>query len=157
SPSGNLIWSTNQIGSGRNVAVGTGRSVYVSTYISTNNQWLVVKYSELGAFLWQKPGLPDSLMRVDKQENVIITAVANNPASSNWNLVITKYGSDGSALWTRNRYYDNSRFYLGDSRLDANNAIYLAGAVETNSPTSRLISLLKYSPDGDLQWEMKYA
>jgi len=96
-------------------------------------------------------------MRVDSQENVIITAVTNNPASSTWNLVITKYGSDGSALWTRSRYYDNSRFYVSDSRLDANNAIYLAGTVETNSPTSRYISLLKYSPNGDLQWEVKYA
>jgi len=30
-PSGSLIWSTNQIGSGRNVAVGKGGSVYAST------------------------------------------------------------------------------------------------------------------------------
>jgi len=129
-----------------------------SSYTSTNNQWLVAKYSQQGAFVWQRPAFPNGYILVDNQENVIVAGVSNVPPFSDWNLVITKYGPDGITLWTRSRLYSNNRLYFGDWRLDANNAIYLAGTVETNSQQqSTFISLLKYSPDGDLQWEVKYA
>ncbi len=109
---------------------------------------------------------PDNLedtiraMAVDDQGNVYVTGVSQYATSNQSNIVTIKYSPAGVPLWTR--IYDgpgnSSGTYLDEGRdiaVDGQGYVYVTGA--STSSTDFDYITLRYTPDGDLDWEQRYS
>ena len=143
-------------------------NVYVvgsTTNVLTSNDILVQKFSPEGELLWEHSfdggaNLQDmgTGVFVDDSNNVYITGAATQNSQNNLDLVVLKYNSIGSLLWT---YYYN----FGGSPIphdagtsitgDNDGGIYVTGTSSGNG-TMMDYSTLKLKDNGTLLWSNRY-
>ena len=143
-------------------------NVYVvgsTTNAFSSNDILVQKFSQEGELLWEHSfdggaNLQDMAtgLFVDDSNNVYITGAATQNSQNNLDLVVLKYNSNGSLLWT---YYYN----FGGSPIphdagtsitgDNDGGIYVTGTSSGNG-TMMDYSTLKLKDNGTLLWSNRY-
>jgi hypothetical protein len=130
----------------------------IRTDLAQKADWQVVKYDAAGALSWARDyNSPDSLddvvrgVAVDSSGN-IFAAGYETRAGEGRNLMLRKYASDGSVLWTRTwggaSLGDDMAYGVG---VDGSSNVVVAGSTfETNEGLKWLV--LKYDPAGEVLW-----
>lgn len=178
SPDGEMLWMRRYNGPGdtddsaRALALDSQGNVYVigrSTAPGAqsggyNYDYLTIKYSPDGEELWNRryngPGNGSDkpvALAVDDQDNIYITGSSQGVAGE-WNsnyYATVKYSPAGEELWVR-RYNGpgNSSASAKAMALDAQGNVYVTGA--SYNAVNTEIATIKYSPDGETLWVMRY-
>jgi uncharacterized delta-60 repeat protein len=174
SPEGKELWAQLYVGpAGKSdipsaIAVDAAGNVYVTgtSYGSgaTDSDYATVKYSPDGKELWIRryngPAADADFaadIAIDGTGNVLVTGTSDGGSDSNSDYATVKYSADGMELWVR-------RYSGPDDSSDAAKAIAIdaAGNVVVTGGSSRDIgstsdyATVKYSPDGEELWVMRY-
>lgn len=170
---GSLMWVQryNGIANGsdqtRLIKVSSSGNVYVAgrTFNGSNNDVLVIKYSNLGIQQWVRTfdanGADESIsMDIDNSENVIITGFTQSGLNSDTNILVLKYNSLGTQQWSQTIDGAGHGKDIGNSvATDLSGNIFVAGTVDNDNQTSTLnndIIILKYDPLGNQIWNNIY-
>ena len=141
------------------VVVDSSGGVYVaatSTGLSSGLDYLVIKYSSAGAYLWQSryvgPGADDVpwAIAIDGERNTYLTGSSPNIAGDS-DIVTVKTSASGKRLWTRR--WDGGA-HLEDEAHDvavAAGGVYVNG-VASSGTGSKDVALLRYTPGGTRSW-----
>jgi hypothetical protein len=125
---------------------------------------LLTKYTGTGAIAWQrnfnagaaKNDYGVALAR-DNAGNIIVCGITDNSTTTNADIVLLKYNSAGTLLWSKTY---NSTFSKNDAgtaiKIDASNNIYVAGSSEGSVTNNFDYLLLKYTSAGVLTWSNRY-
>ncbi|HKZ21795.1 MAG TPA: SBBP repeat-containing protein, partial [candidate division Zixibacteria bacterium] len=148
------------------IAVDKNRNIYV-TGKSANNvsnpynyDYVTVKYSLDGDSLWVRRynGLADNNdvangIAVDENGNVYVTGVSRGIGTSD-DISTIKYSPNGDELWVRR--YDGPNGWDGGNALAVDSAgnVYVSGY--SRSGTLEDYITIKYSPNGDILWQIRY-
>jgi uncharacterized delta-60 repeat protein len=177
SPEGQFLWMSRYNGPGdtddaaRAVALDSQGNVYVTGRSTAPDgqsggyDFLTIKYSPDGEERWTRryngPGNDSDdpvAIAVDGKDNVYVTgrsqALADDWYSNDYATV--KYSPDGEELWVR-RYNGpaNGDDYVQAMALDAQGNVYLTG--ESCSNANSEYATIKYNPEGELLWVMRYG
>ncbi len=172
SPTGEMLWDAlyNGPNSGDDVPfdfeVDSSGNVYVTgrsigdTSTPFNYDYATIKYSTNGDTLWVRryngpaDGIDEATaIGVDDSGNVYVTGVSRGIATSD-DIATIKYSSSGEVLWLRR--YDGPNGWDGgnDLALDKSGNIYVAGY--SRSGTLEDFITIKYSPQGEILWQIRY-
>jgi len=93
-------------------------------------------------------------LQIDQNSNVYVYGTTNETGHAT-DLVIIKYSSNGSILWSY-KYNGNSSSFdqLNDAVLDSNGNSYITGTVTEND--TQYVALLKISSSGLLTWNRSF-
>lgn len=168
---GTVCWSDIYVGPdslqdwGWGIALAPTGNVYVcgySRFIMSGDDFLLLKYDENGTRLWDATynGIgygSDSYTKiaVDEQENIYVTGRSWGGATY-YNWATVKYDSNGNQLWVQ--LYDGTKHeddWPAGIALDDSGNTYVVGVV-TGRYTNRDCCTVKYSPDGNLVWDVVY-
>lgn len=173
--SGNQLWVAQFAGSGNyndegnKVVAGNDGYIYVTGTVNpygsgTRYDYVTIKYdASSGDTIWARTynGTADSSdiardLEVDGVGNVYVTGSSRGTGTSS-DIVTIKYDSSGVEQWVER--YDNPDTSGSDGGygLEFDNAgnVYIAGQ-SRGLGTGTDIVLLKYDPDGNLQWATRY-
>lgn len=170
-PNGDLLWVSHYNGGAKGfnvtstvtLAVDNIGNVYVSggsSGIGTLFDYTTIKYSPDGDTLWVKTynGPIDgndgaNALAVDDSSNVYVTGISRGVSTSD-DLVTIKYSANGDELWVKR--FDGGNGWDGgkDLVLDKQGNIYVTGY--SRSLTNEDFITLKYAPNGDILWQMRY-
>lgn len=168
-PSGDTLWvrKYNGVGNSSDDPVGilvdnignvhlTGLSIGIGTLVD----FATIKYSSNGDSLWVRRyngptdgnDIPNS-MGLDDSGNVYVTGVSRGIGTSD-DLVTIKYSPNGDELWVKR--FDGGNGWDGgrDLVLDKQGNVYVTGY--SRSLTLEDFITLKYAPNGDILWQMRY-
>lgn len=123
---------------------------------------LVLKYNPAGTLLWPavyaSPAdtfvYPEGI-KIDADDNICIVGTFYNTTDED--LIVLKYDSSGTLLWPAPAVFDLD----GDDQsfpslaIDQAGSIYLSG-IHDSAATGEDYLLVKFSPDGVLQWHRTY-
>ena len=135
----------------------TGRSIGIGTFFD----YATIKYSPTGDSLWVRRynGPADSndfanAIAVDDSGNVYVTGISRNIGLASDDIATIKYSPNGDELWVRR--YDGPNGWDGANALAIDSAgnVYVSGY--SRSGTHEDYITIKYSPDGDILWQMRY-
>ena len=155
--------------------------LYITGYkinIQSNRQIYTTKISrETGNEIWARTfNAPNPVpiddgydIKVDSLGNIYVAGEVNHTNTLvsyfSTDVAVLKYDKDGNLLWSNifrfpPKISDYSSHHVTGFEI-ANNAIYVAGSVEDSLPASGPMFifkpfLLKYDPDGNLQWSKSY-
>jgi len=176
---------TRQTGSTANervngIASDGGLNVYMTGWtagsmhgesLSGTTDFFLVKYNGLGNRLWTRlhgssAGDGPRNLTVDAQGNVYVTgytwnAMDGNSFAGGGDLFVTKYDSDGTRLWKRQRGTPN--WDEGNSVVtDASGNVYVVGVTQGSldghsSAGDRDIFIVKYDASGNWQWTRQFG
>lgn len=170
SPTGDTLWvrryngpqnsrdepSALTVDQNGNVCV-TGKS----SNIGTLNDFATIKYSSNGDTLWVRRynGSADSndvanAIGVDDSGNVYVTGVSRGTGAFSDDIATIKYSPNGDELWVRR--FDGGNGWDGgkDLVLDKKGNVYVTGY--SRSLTNEDFVTIKYAPNGDILWQMRY-
>jgi len=177
SPDGVERWSrringtANDQDSAGSIAVDAAGNVYVAGSITDTEHagqagWTVIKYSPNGTQLWRRTdvradGTRDSIggLRVDGMGNLV--GVGTNQslqASSENDIVTTKFDSSGNVLWRRSFSETAvSDDVVMDLAIDAAGSVYVTGetVASTNPELEHVPITLKYDANGAVQFVLR--
>jgi hypothetical protein len=171
---GNLLWSSvygDTVGSvyddkAKAIAFDGSGNVYVtgsSSDISTDRDWVTIKYDSDGEELWVARytgpiyGEDDaSALAVDQYGNVYVTGWSRGVVTA-WDYVTIKYDTDGNELWVR-RYNGpaNTVDYAQDLALDTRGNVYVTGGSLGDGTDYFDYATIKYSTDGQELWVARH-
>ncbi len=170
---GDTLWTARYLAGNRDyllntegLAIDASGNVFItgSTIDSTRSPHIVtIKYDNNGNEVWQRIyheltvqySLPSAL-ELDYTGNVLVTGSGYRAATSE-DYLILKYTTDGTLVWDR-KYNGEGN---GDDRtvalsLDTVGNVYVTGYA-AGAGTGDDIVTMKYSPDGDSLWLVKYS
>ena len=146
------------------------KNVYVagSTLNAANNNDIILqKFNGNGMLLWQKTfngaaNLDDMAadIFIDNQFNVYVTGTSIANASSDFDLVVLKYKSNGQLIWSK--YYNNSGGQpipkdAGTSITgDNNGSIFVTGGSFGHNTLADYVTLRLNTLNGNIQWVQRY-
>lgn len=147
------------------IAVDNSGNVFVtgqSRFVSTNYQYVTIKYGPNGDSLWlrnydgegnQSVGVGVS---ADDSGNCYVSGYSVRFGQAN-NFVTIKYNSSGTVKWTSmyNGTGGNIQEILSVMRMDNSGNIYLAGYTNI-SITNNDYLIVKYNRNGNFQWANTY-
>ena len=143
----------------KSLLIDDDENIYIGLTSLTANgsQFLLVKYSATGNFLWERAhkgnSKINSLMSLGiDADNFIYVAGTIDVSSA---VSVLKYSKNGDLIW--NKKYDgqpntNTPF---DMHIDGTGNVLLTGYADDpdpNFPADTYVLTLKYSPNGDLLW-----
>ena len=170
---GNLLWNVGRNGSlsGGDVtgaiAIGKSGAVFVTGTANLNAgepDFFTARYEPDGSEAWyrefdgpanHKDASADVV--IDALDNVIVTGVVEStPSGDGSDIATLKYSPDGELLWSA---IVDGEAHLSDGAsnvaVHSDGSIYV-GAYVTYHPGDPAIAVLKYSPDGTLDWTTRY-
>ena len=171
SPDGNELWVARYNGPSSfndhayTLAVDSSGNVYVtgeSEDSGTSDDYATVKYSPDGNQLWAtRYNGPSSTadvalaMAVNDSGNVYITGYSGGSGTS-YDYATIKYNADGNQLWVA-RYNGPGNGQDSATSLAADNSgnVYITGQ-SPGSGTGSDYATVKYSPDGNQLWVVRY-
>jgi hypothetical protein len=139
--------------------------IYVTGYATDNvtgKNIILLKYSSYGELIWVKQytdstaSLEDAGLAIvlDLNQFVYITGYYTNPADNHEYLIIQKYDSSGTLMWTNSIVNGNGQGHGNAITIDHESNIYVTGYC--NTVDSSNIIIVKYNSSGDRQWETSY-
>ena len=165
-------WGTTDFDEGESVAVDSSGNIFVTGYTKkdlggTNaggKDIFLTKYHSDGTQAWTKQwGTTDDdageSVAVDSTDNIVVTGYTGGDlggiSAGREDVFLTKYHSDGTQAWTKQRGTKDNDFGLSVA-LDSNDNIFVTGYTEeifngANAGASDLF-LTKYHPDGTQAW-----
>ncbi|KPK97816.1 MAG: hypothetical protein AMJ90_10250 [candidate division Zixibacteria bacterium SM23_73_2] len=168
-PEGNELWVKryNGLGDGYDeayaIAVDGSGNVYVTGYsFSGGTDYATIKYDTEGNEIWVKryngPGNDFDWARaiaVDGSGNVYVTGLSYGNGTDN-DYATIKYDAEGNEVWVR-RYNGtgNSSDEARAIALDGSNNVCVTG-LSCGSGTDFDYATIKYDPDGDTIWVIRY-
>ncbi|RJR44849.1 MAG: hypothetical protein C4567_04000 [Deltaproteobacteria bacterium] len=175
SPKGRLLWIQSYNGPANGddyaqaMAVDAQANVYVtgrsySGYL-LGSACATLKYDTNGQLLWERRSeWPEGgsiyvkALVVDQQGNSYVTgsAVKKEGIDSGYDFATVKYSPDGDELWVRSYNGPESGHDFAQAMaLDAQGNVYVSG--ESCSNANSEYATVKYSPEGELLWVMRYG
>jgi uncharacterized delta-60 repeat protein len=151
----------NSADEGYDIALDELNNVYVVGYSNAENshvQFATIKYNEDGEEVWVNRyynpetlnGSPSALAVFDS-DNIYVTGSAGLGVS------IVKISNAGDTVWTQQYNRGQADQKGTDIITDMDGNIYVTGWVRTESGMwSRDYGTMKYSPDGELLWDIWY-
>jgi hypothetical protein len=171
-PAGDTAWIRRYNGPGNGddypntIALDGSRNVYVCGYSysnETSDDYTVIKYHPNGDTAWVRRynGPYNSsdnayAMVLDHSENVYITG-SSATGDDNTGYATIKYSSDGDSLWVR--IYEGPGNGEDGARaiaVDDSDNIYVTGRSYGGSETGDDYATIKYYPNGDTAWVIRY-
>jgi len=174
-PNGDTAWVRHYNGPGDSydepyaLAVDTSGNVYVTGYTDGGGSfrdYATIKYAPNGDSLWVRryngPGNHDDVanaLAVHINGNVYVTGYSDGSGSSS-DYATIKYAPNGDTLWVR-RYNGPAPVYVYPSgkafalALDNAGNVYVTGYC-FGSGTSWDYTTIKYAPNGDTLWAIRY-
>jgi len=167
---GDSLWVRHYNGSviGRDapraLVIDNSGNIYVageSHSDGTLSDYATIKYSPNGDTLWVRRynGPADSndvanAIGVDDSSNVYVTGVSRGIGLASDDIATIKYSPDGDELWVRR--YDGPNGWDGgqDMAIDKSGNVYITGY--SRSGTLEDYITIKYAPNGDVLWQMRY-
>ncbi len=174
-PDGNLLWSAfydgqvyNDTDIAQYVKVDDQGNVFITGYnqISSNLTDIVtVKYNSDGIFQWDRSyGNPDYrsnnayYLETDESGNLYVggySAYEDPYPGTGKDYILLKYDPAGNLLWDARwdhfNYYNDHPF---DFDMGPEGNIYICGISVKSCFPSEFITVVKYNPQGDLQWNV---
>lgn len=95
-----------------------------------------------------------SVTKTDANQNVVIAGATIN-SSGNYDLLLTKYDSQGNELWTQ-QVGGSGDDFASAIFIDASLNTYVTGTVFTDSTNYNDIIILEYDDNGNLLWDTTY-
>lgn len=155
---------------GHSLKIDQEDNIYVSGY--ANEDLVLLKYSPDGDTLWQRSfntnkvwmDIELNFIELDNNGNIVLCGNYYNQ-STNEDILVLKYDKDGNLLWseTWNSSGGNTDMISFQAAtdnalaLDHSGNIFVTGTViNPNISFGEDIVILKYSPDGALQWQHIY-
>ena len=171
SPDGDELWVARYKGpvwghdEAYSLAIDGSGCVYVTGWsdgAGSYEDFVTIKYSPDGAQAWVAryngpPNLSDNALAVavDRASNVYVTGWSYNPSTEK-DLVIIKYDSNGETLWVR-KY--NGPDNMGDRGFrvatDSEGNVYVAGSSYDRNFYEDYVTM-KYASDGQVLWVRRY-
>jgi|GEM_PF-6704829 len=168
--SGDLIWSRTYDYAGDldeifDIAIDHNDNIYAigqSNTSSFKNGMIVIKYASDGSQQWfsrdDSPGQAFSgfFVKTDDDDNAITAFGSSFPDSTDLDIVVTKYNSSGTKLWSDR--YDNGRGtfnnteFINDLAIDNQNDIIITGTTIQSGGTYNDYLTMKYSSSGSREW-----
>ncbi|MCD4683617.1 MAG: SBBP repeat-containing protein, partial [Bacteroidales bacterium] len=172
-PDGNLLWDAfydgqvyNDTDIAQKVIVDNIGNVYITGYnqISSNLTDIVtVKYDQNGNFQWDKSyGNPEYrsnnayFLETDESGNLYVggySAYEDPYPGTGKDYILLKYNPSGNLLWDARWDHFN---YLNDHPVDfdmgLDGNVYICGISVKSCFPWEFITVVKYNPQGDLQW-----
>jgi hypothetical protein len=171
-PEGDTAWIRRYNGPGNGqdytcaIAIDGSRNVYVCGYSysnETSDDYTVVKYHPNGDTAWVRRynGLYNSsdnayAMVLDHSDNVYVTG-SSGTGDDNTGYATIKYNSGGDSLWVR--IYEGPGNGEDGARaiaVDDSDNIYVTGRSYGGSETNDDYATIKYYPNGDTAWVIRY-
>jgi len=114
-----------------------------------------IKYNSYGAEQWKISYSTSNWVRLraiaaDEENNVYITGESDN------GFITIKYSSSGSEKWIKQYKVPDGITEAFDIAVDTNGNAYVTGITGMLDTTYTLISTIKYSPSGDVNWSTDY-
>jgi subtilisin-like proprotein convertase family protein len=177
SSSGNLIWKKTIGGQSLRVNKGTcilsdnNSNIYIGGYLNNpvtdSRDALLIKYNSAGDLLWQRTYnyISDNLdaimdMKFDNSGNVVVTGCAGvNSFFDSSYVLLQKYSSTGSLIWTQTFRSSNPSGEFGAKLLidnNNNNFVMCRTKLYYMSNNSNIVTL-KYNSAGALQWNKMFS
>ena len=170
SPSGALLWvqryngPANSYDVAKAIQLDAAGNVYVTGRSNTEagGDYTTLKYSPAGNLIWVRryPGLVTCYaepyaLQVDAVGNVYVTG-GSFGAGTGQDYATLKYDSVGNLNWER-RYNGpgNSDDIAYALQIDTGGNVYVTG-FSYGDGTEEDYATLKYDPDGNLMWELRY-
>jgi len=175
-PHGDTVWVRrfNYAGSSwdgpANLTIDDSGNIYLCGVTglsgSDSGNFTTLKYSAKGDLLWSnsynRGGKGQDMataLTVDRYGNVYVTGVTNYFSSSHFSIpgdyTTIKYGSDGETLWVRH-YGSPESDNVSAIAVDKNGNVYVTGSSRTSGNIWPDYLTIKYSPDGEFQWEHRF-
>ncbi len=171
--SGNQIWARRHNGSGNFIDEAYGILVTgFAGIVITGKSWfgnnlgfgsLTISYGSDGSFNWSNSyngdlGEKDAthFITADNNNNVIITGWSWQSGRT-IDYTTIKYTSVGFQNWVR--FYDSPNHWwdlAADIKTDKHNNIYVTGGSEFDGKASEDFATVKYSPQGNELWAIRY-
>ena len=156
---GQEVWSRiSPAGTGESdaVAVDAAGNAYVTGWVLLNDDLTAttVKFSPEGTILWQRNyssagGNNQGLaIRLDNEEDIYIAGSSFN-TNNNFDVMLLKYDSDGALLWSRTVGKPGIGDVGREMTIDPFGNAIVCGITGDDA------YLVKFSPDGDLLWEVE--
>ncbi len=172
SPAGALMWVSRFNGPsssddvGMDIKVDASGNVIVTGYADFGSvekiNFMTIKYSTTGAFLWGHSYNDDTVMNndygyalaLDASANVYVTGVT--VASGNKSYSTVKYTSAGTQAWVKK--YDGPGFddLPVAIAVDVSGNVIVTGKSDEAGTHDFAYATIKYSPAGALLWESRY-
>jgi len=125
--------------------------------------FLTLKYNSAGAEQWavrysgkEKLDSGAYFIVCDEVGNIFIAGPSGTALTSDSDIVLVKYDSEGNELW--DQWYSGT-YYRNDTptglALDSSGCAYLSGSV-SNEGTGYDATVIKYDPSGSLEWASGY-
>jgi len=170
---GTLVWVQryNGVANGsdqtRQIKVSAAGNIYVAgrTFNGSNNDVLLIKYSNSGVQQWIKTydggGSDEAIsMEIDNAENIVITGFTQTSINSDTNILVLKYNSLGTQQWVQSIDGAGHGKDLGNSiTTDLTGNILVAGTVDNDNQTATLnndIFTVKFDALGNQLWAKLY-
>ena len=171
-PQGDTVWVRRYNGPGNlddypsAIALDGSNNVYVCGYsydAVTDNDYTIIKYYSNGDTAWVRRynGLYNSTdnayaMVLDHLDNVYVTG-SSYTGDDNTGYATIKYNSEGDSLWVR--IYEGPGNGEDGARaiaVDDSDNIYVTGRSYGGSETGDDYTTIKYYPNGDTAWVIRY-
>jgi hypothetical protein len=171
-PAGDTVWIRRYNGPGSGddypnaIAVDGSKNVYASGYSYSNetgDDYTVIKYHPNGDTAWVRKynGPYNSAdiayaMVLDHSGNVLVTG-SSTTGDDNAGYATIKYNSSGDSLWVR--IYEgpgNSEDAARAIAVDDSDNVYVTGNSYGGSQTGFDYATIKYRPNGDTAWIIRY-
>ncbi|MCC7505283.1 MAG: hypothetical protein IT259_08280 [Saprospiraceae bacterium] len=90
-------------------------------------------------------------------QTYVATSTLNSAASSTYGMLLSKYSSGGSLLWSVTYTLNTAgNVHVGDVAIDASGNVLVTGAAYNGSANNYDLFVVKYSPSGTQQWSKTY-
>ncbi len=171
-PQGDTVWVRRYNGPGNlddypsAIALDGSNNVYVCGYsydAVTDNDYTIIKYYSNGDTAWVRRynGMYNSTdnayaMVLDHLDNVYVTG-SSYTGDDNTGYATIKYNSEGDSLWVR--IYEGPGNGEDGARaiaVDDSDNIYVTGRSYGGSETGDDYTTIKYYPNGDTAWVIRY-
>ncbi|MGB8656473.1 MAG: SBBP repeat-containing protein [Candidatus Zixiibacteriota bacterium] len=171
-PGGDTVWVRRYNGPGNSddypnaIAIDGSKDVYVCGYSYgdvTEDDYAVIKYYPNGDTAWVRRynGLYNSTdnayaMVLDHSDNIYVTG-SSYTGDDNTDYATIKYNSEGDSLWAR--LYEgpgNSDDVARAIAVDDSDNIYVTGGSYGGIGTDNDFATIKYHPNGDTAWIIRY-
>lgn len=167
-PSGAVTWQRTLNGGSDDLAHGccldSSFNAYVVgyTYVGSTPKAFISKYNSSGVIQWQNR-LGSSTngdyyygVASDLSDNIYALGQFYTPRSSYYDLVITKFNSSGSVLWSLSLYPINNNSYGSNIATDSSGNVYPVGTSYSSTFGTNVCYLAKVNTSGAVQWERQF-
>ncbi|KKK84886.1 hypothetical protein LCGC14_2778820, partial [marine sediment metagenome] len=147
------------------VTVDSSDNVYLAgntfSFGSGSKDMVLVKYDGSGVQLWNRTWGSSSTeeglgVAVDSSDNVYLVGWVHSSGFNNYNMVLVKYNSSGTQLWSRT--WGGSSYDWGRGvAVDSSDNVYITGDTESFGEGNLDIVLVKYNGSGTQLWNRTWG